>query len=161
MSISKPVQLEILPTEIIIEIITNLSFNTKTWKELRSVPRISDIVHDFERSITKDITAKQLPNAIADFPPARQPDYEWLATCLQRYDVIDEIMDLLVDDDNYWPVEPQNMSLVSTGLLLLYRLQENSKCHSRTESKLQHHSPPESLRYLVLHAFTLILEPNS
>jgi hypothetical protein len=47
-----------------------------------------------------------------------------------KYDVVDDIMAVLVSDLNFCKVKPHNMALVNTGLFLLYRLNSLGKSFS-------------------------------
>jgi len=66
---------------------------------------------------------KELRHALSDFPDYDKPDLAWLTRCVERYDVVDYIMEELTWPDNCAAVKPHNIALVNAGLLLLYRLQ--------------------------------------
>jgi hypothetical protein len=72
-----------------------------------------------------------------DFPcEGNAIKYEWLAKCIRQYDVIDDVMAVLLSDINCYAVEKHNMAVLNTGLLLLYRLCSvgkdiNSYCSSK------------------------------
>ncbi|KAF2691033.1 hypothetical protein K458DRAFT_438741 [Lentithecium fluviatile CBS 122367] len=97
-------------------IITNLS---------KIHPRIRSILGVYQRSITSSFVRKELQHAPTDFPRAPEwQGYRWLRECVKRYDLIDDVMTMLVSDLNCCRVEKHNISVVNTGLLLLYRLDE-------------------------------------
>lgn len=65
---------------------------------------------------------RELPHARTDFLHNGSPSLDWLAKCVDRYDTVDDIMDALSSHQNCFPVARHNLSLVNTGVLLLYRV---------------------------------------
>ena len=112
------------PPELVLEIIQHLPFeNGKSIASLRSThSRSRDILQSYECSITRNIVRKELRHASTDFPHVKVFGLNWLVCCVRKYDVLDDIMDALSSDQNCFAVKPHNLSLVNTGLLLLYRL---------------------------------------
>lgn len=113
------------PSELILQIVQCLPFGDgKTIASLRRAhPRIKAILDNYESSITKSFVKKELRHASADFPCTKgQFRYKWLAQCVRRYDIVDDIMQALLCDMNCFAVERYNMALVNTGLLLMYQL---------------------------------------
>lgn len=97
--------------------------NGKIIASLRSThSRFRDLLDNYERSITLSFLKRELRHAQTDFPCHKRPGLNWLADCVRRYDVVDDIMDALFSDKNCFAVERHNLSLVNAGMLLLYQL---------------------------------------
>ena len=127
----KPPPFETLPAEVIMEIVTNVEFTPSAFGDLHVIhKRLTEVLRNYEQSIAKSITLMQFPNALIDFPTAISRSYSWLSKCSRRYDVIEDIFSILTSNDNKYKVNPHNLSLVSAGFLLLYRLQDLRKLAS-------------------------------
>jgi hypothetical protein len=73
--------------------------------------------------LTKSFARGQLHHAFTDFPCAEKDlSFDWLSKCIRQYDVVDDVMAVLVSNLNCFALERHNMALANTGLLLLYRL---------------------------------------
>lgn len=88
---------------------------------------MKDILGNYEHSITRDFAVKEARHAEIDFPCDGPRTFEWLAQCVKRYDIVDDIMDAFASSCNCFAVEQHNMSLCNVGLLLLYRLESCGK----------------------------------
>lgn len=112
------------PTELFLEVIQHIPFNPRTVRTLALThPRFRALLRKYERSITKNIARKQLIHALADFPcDEKAIGYVWYAQCVRQYDVVDDVMSVLVSHLNCYAVEKHNMAVTMAGLLLLYRL---------------------------------------
>lgn len=119
-----------IPPELILKTIQYLPFgNGKRIASLRHAhPRLRAIFNNYEHSITGSFIAKELRHAQTDFPCDGNPDLKWLAQCVQKYDLVDDVMDALFSTNNCFAVERHNLALVNTGLLLLYRLVTFCEC---------------------------------
>ncbi|OAL50851.1 hypothetical protein IQ07DRAFT_644061 [Pyrenochaeta sp. DS3sAY3a] len=113
-----------IPPEMILKTIQFIPFgNGKVIASLRkSNPRLRALFDNYEHSITRSFIAKELRHAQTDFPCDGPPDLSWLAQCVQKYDVVDDVMDALSSKNNCFSVEQHNLALVNTGLFLLYHL---------------------------------------
>lgn len=113
-----------IPPEIILKIIQYLPFqNGKDILRLQKVhPRVRDLLRNYERSLTRTFMEQELPHASTDFPCCAKFGYRCLAECVRRYDIVDDIMDALSSRQNYYAVDPHNVPLLNTGLLLVYRV---------------------------------------
>lgn len=113
------------PTELLLEIIQHVSFDRTSICKLALVhPRWRAVLANYQCSIIKNLASRQLRHAFTDFPcDKKYITYSWLARCIRQYDVVNDVMAVLVSDLNCWPVAKHNMALTNTGLLLLYRLQ--------------------------------------
>lgn len=86
-------------------------------------PRLEAIVSNYELSITTRFMKKELRHAQTDFGCAGgRISVDWLAECVRKYDIMDDIMDLLCSEHNFMAILPHNRALANAGLLLLYRL---------------------------------------
>ncbi|OCL15340.1 hypothetical protein AOQ84DRAFT_43129 [Glonium stellatum] len=122
---SRPPSFETLPAEVVVEVIANVEFTPSTFRDLHIVhKRLTEVLWNYQQSITKSITLSQFPNVLVDFPTATSRSYCWLSKCSRRYDVIEDITSILLSYDNTYRVSKHNASLVSAGFLLLYRLQD-------------------------------------
>lgn len=112
------------PAEILLEIVERLTFgNGSDVSNLaRTHPRIGTIIRSYEHSLARKFAERELRHAHVDFP-SEQQGYGWLRDCVQKYDVVDDLMAMLVSKHNVYPIKRHNMALVNAGLLLLYRLQ--------------------------------------
>ncbi|KAH8731254.1 hypothetical protein GQ44DRAFT_672358 [Phaeosphaeriaceae sp. PMI808] len=112
-----------VPPELVLQTIQHLPFeNGKRIASLYANPRVKTLIQTYEHSITRCFMEKELRHALADFPFGGEINLRWLSHCVARYDVVDAIMDELTWPDNCVAVQPQNVSLVNAGLLLLYQL---------------------------------------
>ena len=113
-----------VPAEVILRVVEKLPFNDgKIIARLRRVhPRLNAILGNYERSMTRNFMARELPHASTDFPCCAKFGFKCLADCVKRYDTVDDVMDALVSKENCSAVETFNMALVHAGLLLLYGL---------------------------------------
>ena len=164
------------PPELVLKTIHHLPFGDgKIIATLRCThPRLRDILDNYESSVTRHFVRKELRHAPTDFPHDEGLDIKWLAQCVKRYDIVDDVMDALSSDKNCFAVERHNLSLVHAGLLLLYRLtsfgesfplprsQLIDKVNTTTDdhnSKLQYikslERDPLTAMYLALHHATL------
>jgi hypothetical protein len=125
-----------IPAELVLKTIQHLPF--EDGKRLAAIrhadPRLRDLITTYEQSITQSFMHKELRHAMSDFPCTRSADLAWLACCVERYDVVDAIMDELTWRENCVAIEPHNIALVNAGLLLLYRLVSISKSSLQSES---------------------------
>jgi len=114
-----------MPTELVLKIIQHLPFNDgKLIQSIRSAhPRMKAIFSNYEYSITSKFMKKELRHAETDFScVGGQISLDWLADCVKKYDIIDDVMNILCSEYNFMAVLPQNGALAHAGLLLLYRL---------------------------------------
>lgn len=113
-----------IPPEIILKIIQHLPFdNGKEILRLQHVhPRLRDLLRNYEHSLTRTFMNRELPHASTDFPCCASFGYQYLADCVTRYDIVDDLMDALVSRQNCYAVEEHNMALLNAGLLLTYRI---------------------------------------
>jgi len=113
-----------IPAELVLKTIQHLPFEDgRKIASLSACPRIKSLIKTYEHSITRWFMNKELRHALADFPYDKDFGLEWLSRCVERYDVVDAVMDELTWRENWRAVEPQNVALVNAGLLLLYRLE--------------------------------------
>ena len=73
---------------------------------------------------------KELRHAETDF--SRQDgrlNVDWLADCVSKYDIVDDVMDALCSEHNFNVVLRHNISLANAGLLLLYKLVSIGQSH--------------------------------
>ncbi|KAF2653879.1 hypothetical protein K491DRAFT_497864 [Lophiostoma macrostomum CBS 122681] len=112
------------PAELLLKIIQQIPFEANHLRELSLVhSRFGELIANYERSLTKSFACSQLPHAFADFPCGDSDvSFDWLSQCIRQYDIVDDVMAVLVSDLNCFAVERHNMALANTGLLLLYRL---------------------------------------
>ncbi|KAL6702609.1 hypothetical protein ACN47E_001309 [Coniothyrium glycines] len=113
-----------IPAEVILETIQHLPFGDgKLISSLRCAhPRLHDIFRIYERSITVGFMRKELRHAQIDFQCQATVSLDWLANCVEQYNVVDDVMDVLFAKTNCFGVERHNICLANTGLLLLYRV---------------------------------------
>lgn len=113
-----------IPAELVLQTIQHLPFeNGKKIALLRTVDsRLRDLFDAYEQSLTRWFMKKELRHAASDFPYCKAMDLQWLGQCVEKYDVVDAIMDELTWHDNCMAVETHNVALVNAGLLLSYRL---------------------------------------
>jgi hypothetical protein len=118
-----------MPAELIAEIIQRIPFDAKVTPTLSLVhSRFRELLHNYQSSIAKHFATRNLPHVFQDFPCDENAiKYEWLAKCIQQYDVVDDVMAVLLSDINCFAIEKHNMAVANTGLLLLYRLCSISK----------------------------------
>ena len=121
-----------IPAELVLKTIQYLPFGDgELVATLRSVhPRLHNIIQRYELSITMSFVRRELRHALVDFACKGAPNLDWLAGCVKKYDVVDDVMDALFSDKNCFAVERHNLSLVNTGLLLLFRLVSIGLFHS-------------------------------
>jgi len=112
------------PAELLAEIIQRLPFDSQVTPTLALVhSRFRDLLRNYQTSIARNFVRRNLPHVCQDFPcEGNAIKYEWLAKCIRQYDVIDDVMAVLLSDINCYAVEKHNMAVLNTGLLLLYRL---------------------------------------
>jgi hypothetical protein len=113
-----------IPVELIAEIIQRIPFDAKVTPTLSLVhSRFRDLLHNYQTSIAKNYATRNLPHVFQDFPCGKNAiKYEWLANCIRQYDVVDDVMAVLLSEVNCFAIEKHNMAVLNTGLLLLYRL---------------------------------------
>jgi hypothetical protein len=122
-----------IPPELVLKTIQFLPFgNGKMIASLRSSPRLKNLIHTYEHSITRCFMRKELRHASVDFPYSGTFGLNWLSDCVSKYDVVDAVMEELTWRDNCVAVEPHNVASVNAGLLLLYRLTSIRKLSSNT-----------------------------
>ena len=116
------------PTELVIEVIERLKFGDGSDIVNLSLThsRFSNVLRSYEQSLTKAFTQTELRHAHVDFPTRRQ-GFRWLRECDKKYDVVDDLMAMLISEHNVFPIRKHNMAMVNTGILLLYRLQSFGK----------------------------------
>lgn len=133
-----------IPPELVLKTIQHLPFEDgKRVASLKTIPRLNALLKTYEHSITRWYMQKELRHALSDFPDREKVDLAWLARCVERYDVVDYIMEELTWPDNTAAVAPHNVALVNTGLLLLYRLDSmRTSPASKTISILTLNKPP-------------------
>jgi hypothetical protein len=89
------------PPELLLESIQQLPFGDGSIiTTLYNIhPRITSLLRVYQQSITRSFVKKELQHAPADFPrsPQRQ-GYKWLRECVKRYDVVDDVMAVLMSD---------------------------------------------------------------
>jgi hypothetical protein len=112
------------PAELLAEVIQRLPFDAKVTPTLALVhSRFRDLLRNYQTSIARNFARRNLPHVCQDFPCDENAiKYEWLAKCIRQYDVVDDVMAVLLSDINCYAVEKHNMAVLNTGLLLLYRL---------------------------------------
>ncbi|KAF2706812.1 hypothetical protein K504DRAFT_459230 [Pleomassaria siparia CBS 279.74] len=112
------------PAELVANIIERIPFDHKVTPTLALVhSRFRDLLSNYQTSIAKNFARRNLPHVYRDFPcDENATSYEWLSRCIQKYDVVDDVMAVLLSDINCYAVEMHNMAVVNTGLFLLYRL---------------------------------------
>jgi hypothetical protein len=119
-----------IPPELVLKTIQYLPFEDgKRISSLREIPRLKSLMKTYEHSITRCYMQKELRHAQVDFPYDKDFGLNWLSRCVERYNIADEVMDELTWKDNSVAVEPHNVSLVNTGLMLLFRLVSIRKSH--------------------------------
>lgn len=112
------------PTELVLDVIERLKFGDGSDIVNLSLThsRFKNVLRSYEHSIAKTFAQKELRHAHVDFP-TKQQGFRWLRECDQQYNVVDDLMAMLVSEHNVFPVRKHNMAMVNTGILLLYRLQ--------------------------------------
>jgi hypothetical protein len=111
-----------IPPELVLKTIQHLPFRDgKIIASLRASPNVKALIDTYEHSITRWFMLKELRHASVDFPEGVF-GLNWLAGCVEKYDVVDAVMDELTWRENCVAVEPHNVGVVNAGLLLLYRL---------------------------------------
>ena len=121
-----------IPPELVLKTIQHLPFNDGTLiTAIRSAhPRLRAIFKNYEKSITGSFMRKELRHAETDF--SRQDgrlNVDWLADCVSKYDIVDDVMDALCSEHNFNAVLRHNISLANAGLLLLYKLVSIGQSH--------------------------------
>jgi hypothetical protein len=121
-----------IPPELVLKTIQHLPFNDGTLiTAIRSAhPRLCAIFKNYEKSITGSFMRKELRHAETDF--SRQDgrlNVDWLADCVSKYDIVDDVMDALCSEHNFNAVLRHNISLANAGLLLLYKLVSIGQSH--------------------------------
>ncbi|KAF2833090.1 hypothetical protein CC86DRAFT_310751 [Ophiobolus disseminans] len=145
-----------IPPELILKTIQHLPFEDgKRIASLCASPRIKSLIETYQYSITRSFMRKECRHALEDFPYEKQNDLEWLSRCVERYDVVDAVMDELTWRENCKAVEPHNVALVNTGLLLLYRLASMVDHETRLKFITSLPRNPLAAIYLALHHATL------
>ncbi|KAF1840685.1 uncharacterized protein K460DRAFT_190917 [Cucurbitaria berberidis CBS 394.84] len=141
------------PSELLLKIIQHLPFGSgKIIAILRSThPRFRDLLGIYERSITRSFIGKELRHAPTDFPCDGGIGLNWLAQCVKRYDVIDDVMGALSSDKNCFAVERHNATLVYTGLILLYRLRRFEDHNAKLTYIKSLQRDPLTAIYLAIH----------
>jgi hypothetical protein len=134
-----------IPPELVLKTIQHLPFNDGSLiTTIRSAhPRLRAIFKNYEKSITGSFMKKELRHAETDFScKGRRLNVDWLADCVGKYDIVDDVMDALCSEHNFNAVLRHNVSLANAGLLLLYKLTSigESRQHSfllKQESRLK------------------------
>ena len=112
-----------IPPELVLKTIQYLPFEDgKRIASLSASSRVKSVIKTYEHSITRWFMKKELRHALADFPYDGEFGLDWLSRCVERYDVVDAVMNELTWRENCVAVEPHNVCVVNAGLLLLYRL---------------------------------------
>ena len=114
-----------IPPELVLKTIQHLPFNDGSLiTTIRSAhPRLRAIFKNYERSITGSFMRKELRHAETDFScQDGRLNVDWLAGCVGKYDIVDDVMDALCSEHNFNAVLRHNVSLANAGLLLLYKL---------------------------------------
>lgn len=130
-----------IPPEIILRIIQHLPFQ-KGGDILRLQlvhPRLQSLLKNYEHSLTRIFMNRELPHASIDFPCFAKFGYRYLAECVKKYDIVDDVMDALVSRQNCCAVEEHNMALVNAGLLLIYRVASIGKLQKHVFKINQRH----------------------
>jgi hypothetical protein len=116
-----------IPPELVLKTIQHLPFSDGAMiASLRASPPLKALIDTYEHSITKGFMLKELRHASVDFPYGVF-GLKWLANCVEKYDVVDAVMNELTWRENCVAVEAHNVGLVNAGLLLLYRLASTGK----------------------------------
>lgn len=118
------------PSELILDAVEHLAFGNGTIIStlLQVHPRIRLLLKIYQLSITKGFVRRELPHAPTDFPRDEEKQgYAWLSECVKKYDVVDDVMAILISNLNCFAVEKHNMAVVNTGMLLLHHLQSFGK----------------------------------
>ena len=112
------------PTELLLEVMERLTFgNGSNISNLaRTHTRLRAVLGLYEHSLVRKFAQNELKHAHVDFP-SEQQGYKWLRDCVQKYDVVDDLMAMLISKHNAFPTPRHNMALVNAGLLLLYKVQ--------------------------------------
>ncbi|KAF1956216.1 hypothetical protein CC80DRAFT_562875 [Byssothecium circinans] len=143
------------PPELLLKAIEHLPFNNGTLIQTLSIthPCFQSLLHIYERSITKSYSRRELPHAASDFPrEAEARGFAWLSECVEKYDVVDEVMAQLTDEENCFKVERHNMGVVYTGMLLLYHLSSIEPHASKLTFLNTLPLHPLTALYLAVHA---------
>ncbi|RYN40511.1 hypothetical protein AA0114_g11017 [Alternaria tenuissima] len=147
-----------IPPELVLKTIQHLPFNDGTLiTAIRSAhPRLRAIFKNYEKSITGSFMRKELRHAETDF--SRQDgrlNVDWLADCVSKYDIVDDVMDALCSEHNFNVVLRHNISLANAGLLLLYKLVSIASHTDRLTYIKSLPQDPLTAIYLILHHATL------
>jgi hypothetical protein len=89
------------PPELLLKTLQQLPFGDGSIISTLSKihPRITFLLQLYQRSITRAFVKKELQHAPADFPrPAEKQGYRWLRVCVKSYDVVDDVMAVLMSD---------------------------------------------------------------
>ncbi|KAG9187002.1 hypothetical protein G6011_10110 [Alternaria panax] len=143
-----------IPPELVLRTIQHLPFNDGTLiTAIRSAhPRLRAIFKNYESSITSSFMRKELRHAETDFScKSGSITVEWLADCVGKYDIVDDVMDALCSDYNFNAIPRHNMPLANAGILLLYRLASIDRLTYMTSLPRD----PLTAMYLTLHHATL------
>ncbi|KAF2131640.1 hypothetical protein P153DRAFT_421635 [Dothidotthia symphoricarpi CBS 119687] len=146
------------PSELILQMVQYLPFKDgRTIAALRHAhPRIKALLDAYECSITKSFVKNELRHAPTDFSYSKEDfRYEWLAECAKNYNVVDDVMGALICDQNCFAVERNNMALVNTGLLLMYKLLSHKTHATKLTFIKSLRRDPLIAMYLALHHATL------
>lgn len=146
-----------IPPELVLNTIQYIPFDKGTLvSALRNAhPRLAALFSTYEQSLTRHFMLKELRHAITDFPCKYGLNMDWLADCVRRYDILDDILDDLCSKYNAWPILLHNASLAYAGLLLLYRISLLEKHKDKLSYIRSLQKDPLIAIYLVLHHTTL------
>ncbi|KAL5115234.1 hypothetical protein ACEQ8H_006908 [Pleosporales sp. CAS-2024a] len=114
-----------IPPELILETIQHVPFEDGARIKClrRLIPRVQQVISQYEYSLTRWFMKKELRHAAVDFPYGDDMfSLRWLSECVSRYDIVDAIMRELTWCQNCVAVASHNVAVVYAGLLLLYRL---------------------------------------
>ncbi|KAL1607751.1 hypothetical protein SLS60_002687 [Paraconiothyrium brasiliense] len=144
------------PAELVLEVIERLPYGDGSIvvNLARTHPRLHNILAIYEESLANSFARKELRHSAVDFPNEQQ-GFKWLQSCVKRYDVVDDLMAMLVSEHNVVPVRKHNMALVNTGLLLLYRLQSFESHAAKLSFLKSLPKDPLTAMYLAVHHATL------
>ncbi|USP74569.1 uncharacterized protein yc1106_01843 [Curvularia clavata] len=151
-----------IPSELVLHTIQYLPFNKGALiSALRSAhPRLRALISTYEQSLTGHFMLKELRHAATDFPCKCGRNFDWLADCVRSYDVLDDILDSLCSEYNFWAISPHNASLANAGLLLLFRISSLEKHKDKLSYISSLQRDPLIAIYLVLHHATLSARYN-
>ncbi|KAJ4296497.1 hypothetical protein N0V90_006542 [Kalmusia sp. IMI 367209] len=144
------------PAELVLEVIERLPYGDGSIISTlaRTHPRIRSVLHRYEHSIVQSFIQKELRHAPIDFPCSKH-GFAWLERCVKRYDIVDDLMAMLVSEYNVFPVRKHNMALVNTGLLLLFHLQSFESHTAKLTYIKSLPKDPLMAMYLAVHHATL------